>query len=90
MEETAADVPSGSPTPAFELEPGASIGRYTVLARLGAGAMGVVFSAYDPQLDRKIALKFLVPRRSDPSVARARLQREAGWPCTDPRRPSVS
>ncbi|KIG18107.1 Serine/threonine protein kinase [Enhygromyxa salina] len=35
------------------------IGRYLVLHELGAGAMGVVYAAYDPDLDRKLALKLL-------------------------------
>jgi serine/threonine protein kinase len=35
------------------------IGRYTILKRLGAGGMGVVYSAYDDQIDRKIAIKLL-------------------------------
>lgn len=38
---------------------GDSIGRYIVIERVGQGAMGVVYSAYDPQLDRKVALKVL-------------------------------
>ncbi len=38
------------------------IGRYVVLEEIGGGAMGVVFSAYDPELDRKIALKLVQPR----------------------------
>src|SRR5688572_759042 len=45
-------------------EAGAKVGRYVILERLGAGAMGDVYTAYDPELDRKIALKFL---RSDVS-----------------------
>src|SRR5688500_1717344 len=33
---------------------GDTLGRYVVLDRLGAGAMGVVHAAYDPVLDRKV------------------------------------
>jgi serine/threonine protein kinase len=58
---------------------GATLGRYTVLERVGAGAMGVVFAAYDPELDRKVAIKLLRPTegKGDPSKRRARLVREA-------------
>ncbi len=63
---------------ATELEAGAQIGRYLVIRRLGAGAMGVVYAAYDPKLDRKVALKLLAELAADGTEdARQRLQREA-------------
>ena len=64
----------------LSLDRGAEVGRYVVLSQLGSGGMGVVYSAYDPELDRKIALKVLHPRRAASSrreAARARLIREA-------------
>ncbi|MBL8944091.1 MAG: serine/threonine protein kinase [Myxococcales bacterium] len=61
------------------LERGAAIGRHTILSRLGAGGMGVVYAAYDPELDRKVALKLLHADApgGDSDDARRRLQREA-------------
>jgi serine/threonine protein kinase/formylglycine-generating enzyme required for sulfatase activity len=58
---------------------GAKVGRYLVVERLGAGAMGVVYAAYDPKLDRKVALKLLRPGtgRGDQARRTARLEREA-------------
>ena len=57
-----------------------TLSRYVLLDRLGAGGVGVVYRAYDPQLDRKVAIKLL---RSGPRGAardtdgRLRLLREA-------------
>ncbi len=51
------------------------LGRYLILTTLGEGGMGVVYTAYDPQLDRKVAIKLLRGRATE--AARSRLQREA-------------
>lgn len=50
------------------------IGRFTLLETLGRGAMGRVFAAYDPVLDRKVALKLL---DATGERGRAELLREA-------------
>ena len=63
-------------TPAGELAFGSTVDRYVVLDRVGEGGMGVVYAAYDPKLDRKVALKFL--NRPDPEHGEwTRLLREA-------------
>ncbi|MBK8266505.1 MAG: tetratricopeptide repeat protein [Nannocystis sp.] len=60
------------------VEPGARLGRYLVIRTLGAGAMGVVVAAYDPKLDRKVALKLIkTPKGTETDLARKRLEREA-------------
>ena len=77
---TDAETLTGNDEPAKryrEPSPGTQIGRYVVLARLGAGAMGVVFSAYDPELDRRIAIKLVRHRRAGSKRERTRLHKEA-------------
>ncbi|MEZ4380694.1 MAG: serine/threonine-protein kinase [Nannocystaceae bacterium] len=41
------------------LPEGTAVGRYRVEAPIGAGGMGVVYRAYDPELDRQLAIKIL-------------------------------
>jgi len=63
------------------LPAGTRVGRYTVVDWVGAGAMGEVYAASDPQLGRMVALKRLrrrAPRQDEPEdIGRARLLREA-------------
>ncbi len=62
--------------PGASLPRGTPVGRYLVLDLLGAGGMGEVYAAYDPELDRRVAVKLLRPDRDGPE-GRLRLLREA-------------
>ncbi|HEY2749222.1 MAG TPA: serine/threonine-protein kinase [Polyangia bacterium] len=57
---------------------GERIGRYRITEILGAGGMGVVYGAFDPELQRNIALKLIRPEFAELDVElRVRLVREA-------------
>jgi tetratricopeptide (TPR) repeat protein len=56
---------------------GDALGRYVVIDKIGAGGMGVVYRAYDPQLDRRVALKLLRTGLQTSEEDKIRLTREA-------------
>ncbi len=70
-----------TPAPAPAVDRPQRIGRYVVLEVLGVGGMGVVCAAYDPKLDRRVALKLLrdatTPEGTHATAGQARLIREA-------------
>jgi tetratricopeptide (TPR) repeat protein len=53
------------------------IGRFTLRTRVGAGAMGVIFSARDETLERELAIKVVHAHRARSVHARERMLREA-------------
>jgi eukaryotic-like serine/threonine-protein kinase len=59
------------------LDPGSKLGRYDVVAFVGAGGMGEVYRARDTELGRDVALKVLRPDRHSDDEARRRLTQEA-------------
>ena len=47
-----------------------SLGRYQIRGVLGKGAMGLVYDAHDPKLDRRVAIKTILTRTLDEATAK--------------------
>lgn len=54
--------------PSRTIVPGDSLGRYILLYEIGRGGLGIVFAAYDPTLDRNVAIKILSHGAADPTL----------------------
>jgi serine/threonine protein kinase len=78
LESAGSETPGpGFTAPVMRLEPGMSLGPYTVVSRLGSGGMGVVYEAEDTRLGRRVALKVLHDRVACDPGALERFRREA-------------
>ncbi len=64
-------------SPACHPEMLGRVGRYDVERLIGSGGMGVVFKAYDTELNRPVAVKLLAPYLAGSGSARNRFAREA-------------
>ena len=53
------------------------VGRYELQQQLGEGGLGAVFEAYDPELDRRVAIKLVKESAAGLAKARERLAAEA-------------
>ena len=73
-ESTGTSLDFGAPAAAGEL---GTLGSYRVLRELGRGGMGAVFLALDTRLDRKLALKVMLPEFAANAEAKERFLREA-------------
>jgi len=56
---------------------GDTVGGLRLVRRIGGGGMGEVWEAFDPRLNRQVAVKFIRPELADNATARRRFAREA-------------
>src|SRR6266700_2079569 len=60
-----------------QLSAGTRLGRYEIRSQIGAGGMGEVYRAYDPKMNREIAIKILPAAFSADKERLARFEQEA-------------
>jgi len=59
------------------LQPGQMLGPYRIINQIGQGGMAAVYKAYQPSMDRNVAIKVLPSQLADSKEFVARFQREA-------------
>ncbi len=84
---TATEDTSSPTTPEFPVvhtvsaqPPASALGRFEIRGKLGTGGLGVVYEGYDPELQRRVAIKLVraeARENEDGAAAQARLLREA-------------
>src|SRR5438270_7974087 len=61
----------------MNINSGARLGPYEIVAQIGAGGMGEVWRATDTRLDRSVAIKILPSEFAENAQLRVRFEREA-------------
>ncbi|KAB2899521.1 MAG: tetratricopeptide repeat protein [Kofleriaceae bacterium] len=83
-----ADTAVGSSAPTGDrLAPGTRLGRYEIRDVIGAGGLGVVYRAHDPELEREVAIKVVAARggrRQERLLAEARTMAKLDHPAVMP------
>jgi serine/threonine protein kinase/tetratricopeptide (TPR) repeat protein len=69
--------PPARPQSAVVVEPGTRVGKYEIVKLLGRGGMGAVYQAFDPVLERAVALKVMLPEAASDPEHKQRFEREA-------------
>ncbi len=77
------------PAPGLTIRRGTEVARYLVLDALGSGGMGRVFSAHDPELDRRVAIKVLFQGRAAHSSSGANELLREGRALASLRHPNI-
>lgn len=75
--------------PSTAIGRGTEVSRYLVLDSLGSGGMGRVFSAHDPELDRRVAIKVLFDGGAAPSSSGANELLREGRALASLRHPNI-
>jgi serine/threonine protein kinase len=66
---TVVGIPTEAGTSGVKVSVGDVVGKYEIRSQLGSGGMGAVYLAFDPMIEREVALKILSPDIGNSPVA---------------------